>query len=387
MGLSVITSAAEKQQLSGSLKEGQILSADLCDSQGDLLLRAGLPVTLELIRRLADQGIREVYLDDQRTNSKRHSGSELLLPYSPLTERQLAQNYERITSALADFSNELISGRSTNIDELDDIITNYLQVTMKDSGVVLAACMGLGAEEVNSHDQELQRRSVRMAMLATVTATQMQMSEQDCLAAGLIGAIHDVSLYGNRYSQNDDEYREHPMRSIDMLQNAYGLSDPMRLIVGQVHEQCDGSGYPRGLKSVRLHPVSRVLNIVDAYLTLIEPLEVGEPGYTPSDVLAYLIQQTLYGYFDRDCMRALLTATSIYPVGTQVQLDDGSSATVLRGTGATYLQPVVRLDANPTSIVDLRYSDRVILTPAESDHRFRRLPKSALQQILWRPAA
>jgi len=373
--------------LSGSLKEGQVLSADLCDSHGGLLLRAGEPVTLELIRRLAEQGIREVYLDEQRAKNKRVPVSELSAPYSPLTERQLAENYERITAALTDFNAELVAGRSTSTDELDESVTSYLQVTMKDAGVVLAACMGLDVTEVNSHDQQLQRRSVRMAMLATVTATQMQLSEQDCLTAGVIGAIHDVSLYGRSYSPFDKDYLEHPMRSVDLLRNAYGLSDQMRLIVGQVHEQCDGSGYPRALRAVRLHPVSRVLNIVDAYLTLIEPLEVGEPGYTPSDALAYLIQQTLYGYFDRECLRALLAATSIYPVGTKVNLDDGSSATVLRGTGSTYLQPVVSLDANPSSIVDLRFSERVILTPAESDGRFRRLPKSALQQILWRPAA
>ncbi len=387
MGHSITTTATEKQNLSGSLREGQILHADLCDSQGGLLLRAGLPVTSELIRQLAEQGIREVYLDDHRRTAKRGSDSGLVAPYSPLTERQLAENYERITLALADFCSDLVAERSTSTDELEAVVTNYLQVTVQDAGVVLAAFMRLDSAEVNSHDEQLQRRSVRMAMLAIVTATQMQLSEQDCLAAGVIGAIHDISLYGRNCSPYDQEYFEHPMRSAAMLQNAYGLSDRMRLIVEQVHEQCDGSGYPRSLKAARLHPVGRLLNIVDAYLTLIEPLEVGEPGYAPSDALSYLIQQTLYGYFDRECLRALLAQCSIYPVGTKVSLDDGSSATVLRGTGPTYLQPVVRFDSNPNSIIDLRYSDRVIVTPAESDTRFRRLPKSALQEILWRPAA
>ena len=161
----------------------------------------------------------------------------------------------------------------------------------------------------------------------------------------------------------------------------------MRMIVGQVHEQCDGSGYPRQLKSARLPVVSRLLNAVDAYLTLIEPMEVGEPGVTPSDALAYLVQQALFGYFDRNCVQALVTAASIFPVGTRVRLDDGTGATVLRSTGPSYLQPVVRLDAPPQSLIDLRFSDRMILQPDESNSRYRRLPKASLVQILWRPAA
>lgn len=387
MGQSVTATSTEKKNLSGSLKEGQVLNADLCDSQGGLLLKAGLPVTAALIKRLADQGIREVYLDDHRGRASQSAANELCSPYNPAIERQLEHNYERINSALSEFNEDLIAGRSTGTDELEEVVLNYLQVTMRDAGVVLASCMGLDGSADNSHSQALQRRSVRMAMLATVTAAQLQLSESDCMAAGLVGAIHDISLYGERFSQDDEEFLEHPMRSIDLLRNAFGLTDQMRLIVGQVHEQCDGSGYPRRLKAARLHPVSRLLNLVDAYLTLIEPLEVGEPGYAPSDALAYLIQQTLYGFFDRDCMRALLTAASIYPVGTKVHLDDGSRATVLRGTGATYLQPVVSLDANPNSIIDLRHSERLILTPSDTDKRFRRLPKAALSKVLWRPAA
>ena len=39
----------------------------------------------------------------------------------------------------------------------------------------------------------------------------------------------------------------------------------------QVHEQFDGSGYPRGVKSHRIHNYARILNVVDSYLQLIFP--------------------------------------------------------------------------------------------------------------------
>ena len=379
---------AGQSKLTGSLKVGQVLTADLCDSHGVLLLEAGLPVTDALIRRLAELGIREVYLNENLQKEASPSRRELEFPYDVIASQQLEHNYHRITAALSGFVNDLQDGESTSTDEIEEVVTSYLHETIKDAGVVLAACMGLDAQDIKTHDdEELQRRSVRMAMLATVAAQQLKLSQADCLVAGIIGTIHDISLYGRNYSPLDEEYFEHPFRSIDLLRNTFGVNDQMRIIIGQVHEQCDGSGYPRRLKSARLHAVSRLLNVIDAFLTLIQPMEVGEPGVTPSDALAYLVQQALFGYFDRDCVQALVAAASIYPVGTKVQLDDGTKATVLRSTGRSYIQPVVQLDSPEQKLIDLRFSDRIILQPDESDSRYRRLPRSSFVQVLWRPAA
>jgi len=377
---------AGEKNLIGSLKEGQILSTDLCDSKGVLLLEAGLPVNDALIRRLAELGIREVYLSGNHTGAATGQ-RELLVPYDLAAQQRLEHNYYRITAALSGFVDELQEGDSTSTEEVEEVVTSYLQETIKDAAVVLAACMGLDDQQINSHDEALQRRSVRMAMLATVAANKLGFSQADCLIAGVIGAIHDISLYGGHYAPLDEEYLEHPLRSIDLLRNTFGVTDQMRIIVGQVHEQCDGSGYPRQLKSVRLHAVSRLLNVVDAYLTLIEPIELGEPGVVPSDALAYLVQYALFGYFDRNCVQALVAAASIYPVGSKVKLDNGTSATVVRSTGPSYLQPVVQLDSPEQKLIDLRFSECKILQPDESNSRYRRLPKSLLSQVLWRPAA
>lgn len=377
---------AGQKNLSGLLKTGQILSADLCDSQGVLLLEAGLPVTDAIIRRLAELGIREVYLNDTRSGAAA-GRREVVVAYDNAAREQLKHNYYRITAALSGFVDELQDGGSTSTEEIEEVVTSYLQETIKDAGVVLAACMELGDQEVSSHDEALQRRSVRMSMLATVAAHKLKLSQSDCLVAGVVGAIHDISLYGANYLPQDEGYLDHPFRSIDLLRNTFGITDQMRIIVGQVHEQCDGSGYPRHLKSARLHAVSRLLNVVDAYLTLIEPMSDGELGVAPSDALAYLVQHALYGYFDVNCVQALVAAASIYPVGTKVQLDDGTRATVVRSTGPSYLQPVVQLDSADKTLIDLRFSQRIILQPFESDSRFRRLPKSLLTEILWRPAA
>ncbi len=264
----VLRGSDERKQLSGMLKKGQVLSADLRDSRGSMLLAAGLPVTEGLIRQLAEQGVHEVYLDDSPGDAL---ASPLQVPYDSFMQQTLQHNFEQLNESLGELFSSAHAGQSTSTDELEGVVTDYLQATLKDTGVVLASCMQLESNRMNPLDEELQRRSVRMAILATITSHKMALPEADCINAGIVGALHDIALYGRSSLEIDDSYFEHPLRSIDLLKNTFGLTDQMRMMVGQVHEQCDGSGYPRRLKAARLHVVSRVLNVVDAFLTLIEP--------------------------------------------------------------------------------------------------------------------
>jgi hypothetical protein len=215
----------------------------------------------------------------------------------------------------------------------------------------------------------------------------MKMLETDCIMAGVTAAVHDVALFGDPAGASLQRYREHPFRSAEMLEDSFGMTPEMKVIVSQVHEQCDGSGFPRGLPYQRLHPISRLLNVIDAYLTVIEPHGEDGRGFAPADAVAYLVQQSLYGYFDRECVRGLVATASVYPVGTRVKLDDGSTATVLRSTGDSYLEPVVQMDDSVQSIVDLRFSERMIIAPLDAPNRFRRLTRQKLEQILWTHAA
>jgi HD-GYP domain-containing protein (c-di-GMP phosphodiesterase class II) len=361
-----------------SLRKGDVLTNDAYDNDGNRLLTSGSVVTAEFLAKLVTLGIREVYLRTPRYQRD----SALILPYDLRAEQQLASAFQQTTATISDLVQQLQSGHATRTQDVEELVVPVWEQSVKDSAVVLACCMA-GKPLSTQWDRDLADRSTRMSMLSIVTAVQMGMSEANCIAAGIVAAIHDVSLYGRPNVWQLDDYVEHPNWSLDLLQNTYGLTDEMKVMIGQVHEQSDGSGYPQKLKSVRLHPVSRVLNVVDAFLNLVEPIEAGKVAYSPADVMAYLVQHSMYGCFDRDCVRALLLASGAYPVGTQVELDDGQIATVLRSTGAAYTTPVVKIGE---AIEDLRFSNRTIVRPLDVNLPAQRLPKSALEQVLWQVA-
>lgn len=361
-----------------SLRLGQLLSSDVYDSDGQVLLKAGNLVTAKFLADLQQTGVHEVYL----RRDPRLADPDLA-PYDQEAQRQLEQAFIQASATIMDIVTQLRTGQVTRTDEVEGYADVIRQQASKDKAVVIASCMNSHAN-TEVWDDALSRRGSKMSALAIVTAVQMGLTQSQCIAAGVAGSLHDVSLYGRPDSFFAEDFEEHPTHSLAMLDETYGLTDEMKVLIGQVHEQCDGSGFPRGLHSFRLHPVSRILNLIDAYLTLVEPLPGVGQAYPPADALAYLVQQAIYGYFDAACVRALILASSVYPVGTDVVMDDGSIATVMRSAGPAYTSPIVK---QSDVVIDLRKAPIAIVQPTESSFGNRRLPKSALVEVLWRRVA
>jgi hypothetical protein len=135
---------------------------------------------------------------------------------------------------------------------------------------------------------------------------------------------------------------------------------------------------------MQILPTARVLNVVDAYLEIVDPL-FRRVGVVPADALAQLCMHAARGVFDREAVQALLRATSIYPVGSLVQLSDNRQAMVIRSNAEDPLQPIVRIVQPPEyPVADLTQWPASIEGPSESDTEVRRrISKREMGLPLW----
>ncbi len=369
--------------LTSELRIGQSYEQDLFDTRGNLVLSAGKPVDQQLIELLNTRECRQVCFMPASASS-----DALTRPYDAAKSRLLKTELEDTPSIVENWAKKLAAGEHVDLGDVHQHIDLCHGIIETDPAAVIASAMdlSLGGDSTSSH-------SLRMSYLAMAAASLMNVNSADIKAVGRAGLLHDISLPEDRKALAesllaagpDDEivaaYRKHPLRSGELLRDGItGFSELEQVLVSQVHEQCDGSGFPRGLRKHQLHPLSRLLNIVDAFLILIEP-DSPRGGYAPADALAYLILHTIYGSFDRDCIQALVTASAVYPIGTQVLLSDNSTATVMRSAGRDYLQPIVRIDGSD-KLVDLRRIDSQIVGPSTAT-KVRRIPKSIMNNVLW----
>ncbi len=370
------------------------LEVDLIDRNGQLVFAAGTVLTPEQIRFVEQRGI-QVIVDTPSSDTSPIQNVEpetaLLRPYDSASVARLTKCFQQAQVIVEDAVNRLTNQQAPDLGIIGKLFATYVEEIRLDMGVVLASSLHASYADLTA-DKKLAKRSVQLAILSSSLAFALNGSEEDCLKISMAGLLHDLALYDSlssifrkrvfRRERNSELFRQHPLHSAELVSGIPLMTRDIQVLITQVHEQADGSGFPLGLPWQKQHALSPLLNICDAFLTLKDPTDGGR-RIVAADAMAYLVHQTGQGCFHRGAMDAFLRCCSIYPVGTKVLLDDSSIASVIRSSQSDPISPIVRIDSSH-HIVDLRHSERRIVAPhlTESE-RCERLPARLYDQILW----
>ena len=377
------------------LQVGTSLSFDLTDANGQILLKAGVPIQERLKEILRKKKINSFTVRGATNSEAEKTEATLLSSYD--TKRIAA-----IQSAMASTQDSIMrlvqstqQGDASGVEQLGKSIDQFLAEANKDISASLAL-VGLRSNVIElSIAERLAARATKLSLLAIVVSLLRKDEVRESLDIGMAGALHDSSLmvhpewFSREKSIQDDlianEYRRHPLESAEMLNGIEGLSKNTITMISQVHEQADGSGYPRGMQLKQTHSGTAILNLADAYLELTFPIQ-GTP-MDQSDSIAYLSHHAAMGKFCKSTFFLMMNGLSLYPIGSAVILDDNSKAVVIQSNNGYPLQPVVRLlHASHSTKIDLKQSKRRIARPADGLLAFgaERIKRSQMQNVLWR---
>ncbi|MET0281112.1 MAG: HD domain-containing phosphohydrolase [Steroidobacteraceae bacterium] len=127
----------------------------------------------------------------------------------------------------------------------------------------------------------------------------------------------------------------YPNYSAMILGQCGGFSMETQRIVREHRERLDGSGFPNGLQGAQIHPHALILGAVCELQS-----RCASGAVAPAAALA-TIHKKLRAAYGSEIVNHLVSAVLLVPVGTYVQLSDGSIARVLRINEAARLAPVV----------------------------------------------
>ena len=362
-----------------SLPVGGIVEGDIVDPSGNVLLSHGIPLSSDKLNVWTKSGFAKVLI-------RKFQG---LSDYDHALVAKLDQCQQAAAAAVNDMVVSLCMREKANFSAIDNVLKQLAENINQDTDAALQRTRNLSSQQL-SKSVRLTNRCVAMATLGAATAVCLGLPPDQCRLVSIAGLLHDVSLFEEplaeltRGCKSESErqavFDDHPLNSAQLLESCRGISDQVRVVISQVHEQVDGSGFPRGLASHHLSMPSRILNIVDAYLTLTEK---EERALVPADAMCYLVYQATNGTFDVTCLKGLLTAASMYPIGSEVQLSDSTLATVLRSSRTDPLRPIVRRQNG--EIFDLRQASIDIVVPHRLES-WSRLSRSDMSKILWKPS-
>ncbi|REE56384.1 HD domain-containing protein [Paenibacillus taihuensis] len=176
----------------------------------------------------------------------------------------------------------------------------------------------------------LYHKSVMSALCCYMMAQWTGLPKKDWVQSALAGLLHDI---GNAKVDSNilnkptklttaevEEMKRHTVLGYQLLKNVAGLNEGVKLAVLQHHERYDGSGYPLGIGSEKIHPYAKFVAISDIFNAMTMKRAYRKAS-SPYLVLEQL-QQDSFGKLDAAYVRTFIEKATQFHNGTIVRLND-----------------------------------------------------------------
>lgn len=137
---------------------------------------------------------------------------------------------------------------------------------------------------INAKDKYTYRHVERVVFYCTILADQLKLSDNEKRNLIYSAYLHDIGKINiaeeiliKTEPLTPEEWailQNHPQYAVDIIKSNTAL-DEVKPIILQHHERYDGKGYPMGLKGDEIHPLARLLTVVDAFdaMTALRPYQ------------------------------------------------------------------------------------------------------------------
>lgn len=354
-----------------------------------ILLSQDTPVRESLLRRLRTWGYSYVFSDGQPTSAPvlpTLSGQTETITLDDDVKDQdqfkIAQGFFKelldfIEQIFTDFvtKNELSIAKIT--EKLKDLITR-----VKEQRNYLLRLADLSSQLKNY----IVVHTAKTAILSLAIGMQMKLPPHKLIELGMAALLHEIGmirlppqLYMSNRILTPEEKRAitaHPIIGYKILKT-FSFPVTVCLTVLEHHEHIDGTGYPRQLSGDRISLPARILAVAGSYAALVSkrPYREGKDGHT--SLLDLLRGKNTH--YDENVLRVLILVVSLYPIGTYVQLVNGSKGVVIEPNLENPRYPLVKIYIADTG--DPLKEPILVKTDTEGTKIERVLTKEEILQI------
>ena len=304
---------------------GMVLTQDVFDDRGNLLLEKGITLTRTYIARLKRLGVGKVTVHDPFAESlKQH---QVINP--------------TLRTELTGCFNELFRMKAADIlnfrppaDQLQKI-NAVVDTVIDEAGGHLDQVINIQVREPGEDEAQ---HAVNVCLLSLVTGLYLKF-ERNILHDLTLGALlHDLGKSMLPQGDRDSAYL-HTIYGRELLLRS-NLSTVVARIAAEHHEAFDGTGRPKGLMAKDVHPLSRLVAIANHFDNAVTMSELDN---TPRHEIIDAMLAAGNTRFDLNLLRAFLNTAAIFPVGSLVRLNNGRTGYIVTNRVHFPLRPVVRI--------------------------------------------
>ncbi|WNR44598.1 HD-GYP domain-containing protein [Paenibacillus roseipurpureus] len=179
------------------------------------------------------------------------------------------------------------------------------------------------------HDY-IYHKSILVSLTSYSLAVWAGLPQKDLVQIALAGLLHDIgtskvdrTLLEKKSPLSPvemDEIKQHTLIGYQILKNMSGINEGVKLTALQHHEREDGSGYPLGVKSDKIHLYAKIVAIADIYNAMTNE-RYYKPAHSPYVVLEQLLTES-FGKLDPTLVQVFMNKSTQISNGTLVKLSD-----------------------------------------------------------------
>lgn len=306
------------------LEKGMVLVNTLYDNNEKILLKANRKLTQNYINRIQQMDIMGVYVfEDDDVEEHKSIVSEQ-------TRLKAIQSLKKL-----------------NIDDCIFVANNIVEEIRESESMVVETI------NLSTYDNYTYTHSVNVDILSVILGVACGLRDDELRKLSQAALLHDIGKTcvpieiinkpGRLTEEEFAEVKKHPYYGYNMLRDNYDVSSVARNAILSHHENEDGSGYPRGLTSEKIHLFAKIIHVADVYDALTTK-RVYKDAMNPADALEYLMGNA-ERMFDKELVAIFLEYVAPYPLGVQVELSNGQKALVVKNNRSMLSRPVVRLNS------------------------------------------
>ena len=236
----------------------------------------------------------------------------------------------------------------------------------------------MGMTVLRDYDQYTFAHSVNVCIFSIALGKKLGLAKQELYELGMSALMHDIGKVkmpielttktGHLEEPEWETIREHPTEGLLALMEMRRLGDlPLRamLTAYEHHMKMDQSGYPGSIRQRDPTIFSRIVAVADGFDAATSKRSYQAQPWLPDAVLREMRDNPARG-FDPLLVKAFVSMTGFYPIGSVVILDSFELAIVVGSSTKAdcYNQPVVKIifddmgiPVNPPKVFDLTETD------------------------------
>lgn len=335
-----------------NVKPNTVLGKTLYDVDGRILLRAGVVLNENTIKKIKQINILSIYIMDKYSNEEIE---DIIKPElrqkAIITIKEAFSNIGRINTANVSRNKESDYSwqEQSYFYNIGKMAINLIEDILNHKDVMLALV------DIRSMNNYIYSHSVNVAVIALTIGIAFKLPKKKLEALCIGALIHDIGKalipkgildkHGDLSEEEKETIKQHPRLGYKYLSSTYNINSLSKLIVLQHHERPDGKGFPDELSKDNILDLSSIISVANAYDNLSTDLPEKRAMF-PSDVLEYLMSNA-GTMFDYDIVNTFCRIVIPFPKGTIVEISTQEIAIVEETIPGFPLRPTVRIIESP----------------------------------------